>query len=185
MTLDLDKLYFSKLSDRSLVDKFDCDLDDITSFLQDDALNYQDQKIANTYIFTDLNKNILAYFSISNDSLNDLGNEKGFTSTVWNRLHRFIRLTNSKRIRQYPSIKIGRLGVHKSLHGTGLAYQLMDFIKGWVTIGHKPACRLLVLDAVNQPKQLRYYGRNKFKFLLDADHNNKTRIMYYDLLKLK
>ena len=182
--MDIGDLNFSELSEESKVNEFDCDLEDITSFLQDDALNYQNQKIANTYIFTDENEKILAFFSISNDCLNDLGDEKGFTNTIWNRLHRLIKLPNSKRIKQYPSIKVGRLGVHKDFHGSGLAYQLMDFIKGWVTIDHKPACRLLILDAVNQDRQIKYYDRNKFKFLLQADEKSKTRIMYYDLLKL-
>jgi hypothetical protein len=60
----------------------------------------------------------------------------------------------------------------------------MDFIKGWVITDHKPACRLLILDAINKPKQIKYYERNDFKPLLDDDTNSKTRIMYYDLLKL-
>jgi GNAT superfamily N-acetyltransferase len=180
--LNINSLIFSELSESSNVKGFDCDLEKITSFLQDDALNYQRQKIANTYVFKDENENILAFFSISNDGLKDTGTEKGFTNLVWNKLHRDIKLPNSKRIRHYPSIKIGRLGVHKNCQGTGLAYQLMDFIKGWVSIDHKPACRLLILDAVNEIKQIRYYGRNDFKFLMASDEHSKTRLMYYDLL---
>lgn len=147
-------------------------------------MNYQKQKIANTYIFADKNENIHAFFSLSNDCLNDKGYEKDITNSNWNRFHRSIRLPNSKRIKQYPSVKVGRLGVHKDSHGTGLAYQLMDFIKAWVIVDHKPACRLLILDAVNQSKQIKYYSRNDFKFLLQSDEKDNTRIMYYDLLKL-
>lgn len=182
--MELTDLIFSPLSEKSHITTFDCGLEDITSFLHDDALDYQEQKIANTYLFNDDEGNVLAFFSISNDCLNDLGESKGFTNAIWNRLHRIIRLPNPKRIRQYPAIKIGRLGVHKDLHGSGIAYQLMDFIKGWPLIDHKPACRLLILDAVNQAKQLAYYDRNGFKFLLGEDATNKTRIMYYDLNKL-
>lgn len=110
--------------------------------------------------------------------------KRGLVMRFGIKFHRLIKLPNSKRIKQYPSIKIGRLGVHKNFHGTGLAYELMDFIKGWVTIDHKPGCRLLIIDAVNKSKQIRYYNRNKFKFLLDSDQDSKTRIMYYDLLKI-
>ena len=85
---------------------------------------------------------------------------------------------------QITTFDCGLEGVHKDLHGSGIAYQLMDFIKGWVMINHKPACRLLILDAVNQPKQVKYYDRNDFKFLLKSDESSKTRIMYYDLEKL-
>lgn len=182
--MDIGDLNFSELSEESDVYAFDCDLDEITSFLHDDALHYQHQQIANTYIFTDKDKKILAYFSISNDCLNDLGDKSGFTNTTWNRFHRLIKLPNAKRIRHYPSIKVGRLGVHKELQGSGLAYQLMDFIKGWIMVDHKPACRLLILDAINQERQLKYYDRNNFKFLLNEDEKNSTRIMFYDLVKL-
>ncbi|WP_256004872.1 GNAT family N-acetyltransferase [Pedobacter deserti] len=169
------------MDEKSLIATFDCGLADITAFLHDDALAYQSEKMANTYLFEDGNKNVLAFFSISNDCLNDLGEEKGFNNNIWNRLHRALRLSNPKRIRQYPAIKIGRLGVHKDLQGSGIAYQLMDFIKGWLILDHKPACRLLILDAINQPKQLKYYDRNGFRFLLKSDESAKTRIMYYDL----
>lgn len=182
--MKLTDLFFSELTEESRLDDFDCSIDDITAFLKDDALKYQKENMANTYLFCDDCGAVKAFFSISNDCLNDLGNEKGFSNNVWNRFHRRIRLSNPKRIRQYPAIKVGRLGVHKDLHGTGIAYQLMDFIKGWVIIDHKSACRLLILDAINKPKQIKYYERNDFKPLLDDDTNSKTRIMYYDLLKL-
>lgn len=175
---------FLPLSSKSQITTFDCGLEDITSFLHDDAVSYQAEKMANTYLFEDEKGSVFAFFSISNDCLNDLGDEQGYTNNIWNRLHRFLGLPNAKRIRQYPAIKIGRLGVHKDLHGSGIAYELMDFIKGWVMIDHKPACRLLILDAVNEPKQVKYYDRNNFKFLLKSDEDGKTRIMYYDLEKL-
>lgn len=182
--MELSELNFSLLTDESLLSTFDCGLADITSFLHDDALAYQKEKMANTYLFHDNKGRVMAFFSISNDCLNDLGENRGFSNTIWNRLHRFLRLSNEKRIRQYPAIKIGRLGVHKELHGGGLAYQLMDFIKGWALIDHKPACRLLILDAINKAKQLKYYDQNGFRFLLGSDETSKTRIMYYDLAKL-
>ncbi|CAM4320529.1 hypothetical protein SAMN06265348_110136 [Pedobacter westerhofensis] len=185
MKLELLDFTLNAISENSKVASFDCDQADITDFLREDALNYQNQLLASTYIFTDLKENIWAYFSVSNDCVKSTGEENGFDNFVWNRLHRTIKIPNSKRMRNYPSIKVGRLGVHKGLHGTGLAYQLMDFIKRWVPVDHKPACRLLTLDAVNQFKQIKYYNRNEFEFLLETDENSKTRVMYYDLLKLK
>jgi GNAT superfamily N-acetyltransferase len=164
---------------------FDCDDPDINEFLREDALNYQLQKIANTYLFIDDNDDIVAFFSVSNDCLNDLGAVKGYTNTIWNRFHRKIFLPNDKRIRQYPAIKIGRLGVSKSYQRNGLAYQLMDFIKAWILLGLKPGCRLLLLDAYNKERQVTYYQRNGFNMLLDDDANDRTRIMYFDLLRLQ
>jgi hypothetical protein len=50
-------------------------------------------------------------------------------------------------------------------------------------VDHRPACRFLMLDAVNQSKQTKFYDRNQFRFLLESDENSITRIMYDDLLK--
>jgi GNAT superfamily N-acetyltransferase len=176
---------FIQLDNEVVLQHFDCDDADINEFLKEDALNYQNQYIADTYLFVDNLKAIVAFFSISNDCLNDLGEVKRYTKTIWNRLHRKIYIPNDKRIRQYPAIKIGRLGVSKSYQRHGLAYQLMDFIKGWSVIDHKPACRLLLLDAYNQERQVKYYQRNGFNFLLDNDANDRTRIMYFDMLRLQ
>ena len=95
------------------------------------------------------------------------------------------RSPNEKRIRQYPAVKIGRLGGDESLHRNGIGSELMDFIKGWVFLEHKPACRLLLLDAYNKERQTNYYIRNGFSFLLEKDETEKTRIMYFDLLTIK
>lgn len=108
--MELSDLFFSPLDEESLIATFDCGLADITAFLHDDALVYQSEKMANTYLFEDGNKNILAFFSISNDCLNDLGEEKGFNNeekgfnnNIWNRLHRALRLSNPKRNPAVPS----------------------------------------------------------------------------------
>ena len=175
---------FKELNETINLTNFDCGHDDINEFLKDDALNYQNQKIANTYVFLDLYGNVKCFFSISNDCLNDLGDTRGFTNKIWNKFHRN-RIPNEKRIRQYPAVKIGRLGVDESLHRNGIGSELMDFIKGWVFLEHKPACRLLLLDAYNKERQTNYYIRNGFSFLLEKDETEKTRIMYFDLLTIK
>jgi GNAT superfamily N-acetyltransferase len=182
--LHLTDFTFTELTDSTDFGRFDCGEPEMTDFLIEDAKNYQKQKIANTYLFVQDDLSIAAYFCISNDCLVDLGEESGYTNTVFNRFHRKIKLPNPKRIRQYPAIKVGRLGVDKKHHGTGVAYDLMAFIKGFSIKDHKPACRLLLLDALNQPRQIQYYKRNGFEFLLDNDADEKNRIMYFDLIKL-
>jgi GNAT superfamily N-acetyltransferase len=183
--LELSDFQFTELTEDVDLSAFDCDDSDINEFLKEDSLNYQKQKIANTYLFIDESGKIALFFSISNDCLNDLGEIKGFSKTIWNRFHRKNEIPNTKRIKQYPAIKIGRLGIDKFLQGQGLANELMDFIKGWVIIDHKPACLLLLLDAYNKEKQIKFYQRNDFNFLLDEDINDRTRIMYFDLLRLQ
>lgn len=178
--VELSAFKFAALDKRLHTLNFDCGDSDINDFLKDDAFNYQEQNIANSYCFVDSSDEIVAFFSISNDCLNDLG----YSNNMWNRFHRRIKLPNEKRIRQYPSIKIGRLGIDKAYQRKGLANQLMAFIKGWTTLELKPACRLLLLDAYNKTPQLNYYIKNGFQFLLDNDIEDETRLMYFDLSRL-
>ncbi|MCB9196598.1 MAG: GNAT family N-acetyltransferase [Flavobacteriales bacterium] len=177
--MGLESYDFDILSEQHDISEFDCDDADINEFLKDDAFNYQEQKMANTYVFYNGDNKVVAFFSILNDCLNDKGYENG----VWNKFHRK-RIPNAKRIRQYPAVKVGRLGVDKSLQGSGLAYELMDFIKGYSISELKPACRLLLLDAYNKEKQLKYYQSNNFEFLDSSTTGDLTRLMFYDLMQL-
>ena len=178
--MELTDLYFHKLTNHFDLQSFDCDDISINEFVHVDALNFQTEKMANTYLFVNNQNLIVAFFSICNDCLND----KGYENSTWNKLHRSIRLPNSKRIKQYPSVKIARLGIDKQFQGKGLSHQLLDFIKIWTIEESKPACRLLILDAYNQDKQLNLYLKNDFLFLHDKDLNDKHRFMYFDLLRL-
>ncbi len=177
--MDLPDFTFSLLTNEELLDNFDCNDTEINIFFQEDSKKFQNEKITNTYIFKEAN-HIAAFFSLSNDCLNDLGYE----NSIWNKLHRKIKLPNTKRIRQYPAVKITRLGIDQKYQGCGLAHQLLDFIKGWTFIEHKPACRLLILDAYNKPQQLALYEKNDFIFLLESDKEKKHRFMYFDLMRL-
>lgn len=176
--MTLSDFEFDLLSAEHDLAEFDCSDDDINEFLSDDALNYQRDRMANTYVFH-LDNKVQAFFSILNDCLHD----KGYENNVWNKFHRKRKIPNNKRIKQYPAIKVGRLGVTKTHHGSGIAYELMDFIKGFSLLEHKPACRLLLLDAYNKPKQITYYERNGFIFLDDKTTRDATRLMYYDLIQ--
>lgn len=158
---------------------FDCDDQDINEFLKVDSLKYQKEKLANTYVFHSNNK-VACFFSLLNDSLHD----KGYDGRVWNRFHRKRRIPNEKRIWQYPAIKIGRLGVDKKYQGKGLAYDMMSFLKIFSLENHKPACRLLLVDAYNKPKQLSYYINNGFVVLDDGFTKDTTKLMYFDMLQL-
>lgn len=178
--MDLSDFAFSILNIDDILDSFNCEDNEINEFLLKDAKNFQDKKITNTYLFKKHNQ-IVAFFSISNDCLNDLGYE----NSIWNKLHRTIKLPNNKRIRQYPAVKIARLGIDKNYKGNGLSHQLLDFIKGWTFIEHKPACRLLILDAYNKSIQPATYQKNDFNFLFDSDKREKHRFMYFDLMTLE
>jgi GNAT superfamily N-acetyltransferase len=183
--LRLSDFIFKPLTESLDVSLFSCGDDnddvDISNFLKEDALNYQRDNMANTYLFVDEKDIIAAYFSISNDCLNDLGVEENLQNKIWNKFHKKAKIPNHKRIRSYPAIKIGRLGVAKHCQCTGLAYELMDFIKVYSITDIKPACRLLTLDAYNKERQIKYYKKNGFDFLKETDANESKRAMFFNL----
>jgi hypothetical protein len=177
--VSISEMSLSPLNNTFDLSVFDCGREDINEFLRDDALNYQAHKLANTFVFHKKGKHQpAAFFSILNDALN----VKNIANNERNRFNR--RLPNNKRINHYPAIKIGRLGVITSHQGSGFAYDLMDFIKGFSMRNLNPACRLLILDAINEQRQINYYRKNEFTFLMESDKDSGTRLMYFDLLPL-
>lgn len=172
----VEEFTFELLNENHNLFEFDCNDFEINDFLQNDALNFHKEQFATTYVFTEEN-NVVAFFSLLNDSLHD----KGYENTVWNRFHRQNKIPNEKRIKQYPAIKIGRLGITKKFQGTGLAYSMMDFIKGFTSLNQKSASRLLLIDAYNRSKQLNFYQRNDFVLLNENQVNSETVAMYFDL----
>jgi len=181
--LNIQDFAFIPLSEKNDLNGFDCDDHDINEFLKNDAIHYSREKLASSYLFINESDEVVAFFSLSNDCLKDLGDNKGYDNSIWNKLHRKTTLPNPKRIRQYPAIKIGRLGIDKKLQRTGLASQLLDFLKVWLLEGNKPAFRFLILDAYNKERQIKYYQRNGFDFLLNKDEKEVTRIMYFDMMQ--
>lgn len=173
--MNLADLEFSELAPTIDLSLFDCGQPDLNDFLVSDSIHYQTQLMAKTFLFHQ-NGNVIAFFSISNDTLTDKGNR-----SIWNRLSRPI--PNSKRRKIYPAVKIGRLGVSNQIQSAGLGSQIIDFIKGLVLFHSKSACRFLIVDAYNNDRAIKFYTKNQFQFLLgDKDKNEETRFMFHDLL---
>lgn len=171
---------------------FSCGDVDLDDFFHNDADRYAEELMGKTYcwITEEVPHRIVALFTLANDSIKTLHLEK----TTRNRLNRPI--DNPKRGRSYPATLIGRIGVNQDFQGMNVGSQLMEFIKDWFRHeDNKTGCRFLVVDAYNNPRTLRFYERNGFRFLhgneaeecayysIPTDQMIATRLMYYDLKK--
>ena len=175
---------------------FVCNEDDLTDFFANDATKYQEKLLGKTYIFC-LKENpkvIVAAFTLSNDSIritNKLKDEDKET---------FLHNTelDSKGLRRYPSVLIGRLGVNKEFENQGYGSAVISFIKIWFLSENKTGCRFIIVDAYNNEHTLHFYQKNDFEFLIedevneakymDIGRNNlplRTRLMFFDLLQVK
>lgn len=163
-----------KLQEGETIKSFDCGDEDLNDFILNNANAYHEARLTETYVYEHiLNGDVIAYFSLANDriSIDDFDNNTEFNRF---RRHRFV---NEKRIRNYPAVKICRLGINNSFHGFGIGSMLIDFIKLYYTKDNKAGCRFLTVDAYH--KAVSFYERNDFLFL--RKHNDKTHLLYYDL----
>ncbi|HTJ49958.1 MAG TPA: GNAT family N-acetyltransferase [Cyclobacteriaceae bacterium] len=168
---------------------FNCGRTDLNEFLQQDALNYDQQLLGRTYVFTpDSNpEQIVCFFTVSNDGLK-VDHRSNNTRRRVNK-----SIPHVKQMRNYPAVLIGRLGVNENYRRKGVGSQLMDFIKAWFSSDeNKTGCRFLLVDAYNEKDVLDYYTKNEFQFLLreedeekkDDEDKPKTRFMFYDLIQM-
>ena len=142
------------------------------------------------------------------------GEPQGYSSSI-HTLNDSIRITNklkdedketflhnteldSKGLRRYPSVLIGRLGVNKEFENLGYGSAVISFIKMWFLSENKTGCRFIIVDAYNNERTLHFYQKNDFEFLIedevneakymDIGRNNlplRTRLMFFDLLQVK
>lgn len=171
---------------------FHCDDSDLDEFFAKDAIFYDVELLGKTYAWIDASDptKILGLITLANDSVKTHALE----TSARNRLQRSV--TNAKRGMNFPAVLIGRLGVASAYQGKGLniGSQILDYVKDWFrSSDNKTGCRFIVVDAYNNERTLRFYGRNGFKTLykteqeerdflkLNDDEPMKTRFMFFDL----
>ena len=175
---------------------FSCNDEDLDEFFAKDCLVNQRKLLGKTYLFCLKNSpdTIVTAFSLSNDSIR-------LTSRFTDEYkEQFLEDTDlhDKSLKRFPAVLIGRLGTNSKYAGKGYGSAIMDFIKVLFRTNNRTGCRFLIVDALNRPETLHYYEKNGFNYLiaderLEAKYMGigvgrlplNTRLMYFDLLKLK
>ena len=185
---------FTRLTEEFASLPFECGDSDLEDFFHNEAVLYAKACLGKTYCFID-NSNettkVVAFFTVSNDSVKTRFIPKSSTNKVQR------KIPGQKHLRTYPAVLIGRLGVNKEYQSSDflIGQQVINYLKTWfIEEDNKTGCRFLVVDAYNRDRVLRFYERNKFKYLY-ADENQErfeqhiaddmplnTRHMFLDLL---
>lgn len=168
---------------------FSCGYDDLDEYFLKDSPLWADQMYGKTYCFVlkeDI-QTLVCAFSLSNETIRVdlLPNSR--------RKHFLKEIPKDKRIRRYPAVLIGRLGVDVNFSGKGIGTELMQMLKFWfLEPDNKAAVRYLAVDALNNSRTLNFYEKNGFSFLFKDDEQEakssnmklpiKTRYMYFDLI---
>lgn len=187
-----DRCALVKLSPEVNTCDFICGDNGIDAFFRHSYHLYEQELLTKTYAFVtdDADCCIVCIFTVSNDSV-----KAGMLpSRFRNRLQR--RIPNPKRMRNYPAVLIGQMGVDRRFRGFNVGTQVLDYIKDWFTHpANKTGCRFLIVDALNEEKVIDFYRRNGFNlvydsedeekeaFLIDRGQHLRQRFMCCDLLR--
>lgn len=112
----------SVISDNIKIDSFSCGDRELDEYFKERSVRYTSELLSKNYAFVTDSGEIVTAFSYSNYCINS----QQLPGNVRNRLQR--KIPNLKRMRSYPALLIGRLGVDVRYHGLGLGSQTLDFI---------------------------------------------------------
>ncbi|MBI5002286.1 GNAT family N-acetyltransferase [Candidatus Woesearchaeota archaeon] len=148
---------------------FDCGDKDINEFLKEDALIYQDKKLATTTIFT-CNDEVIGFFSTAADSLKLKLTEKESHDI------------EKKPIAEFPAIKISRIGRDTKYKGQKVGEDILKWAVGYILkCSEMTAVRFVTVDAY--PNKVKWYEQFGFVSNLDNRYIKKDHhvSMRYDL----
>lgn len=186
---------FARLDEELSTVPFSCGDTDLDDFFAHDAILYSRQLLGKTYCFL-LDQEpfeIVCAFTVANDSIK----AALISGSSRNKVQR--KILNEKRMRSYPAVLIGRLGVSTFFQNKGydVGKQVMDYIKEWfLHPNNKTGCRFVVVDAYNSAKPLHFYEKNGFQYLyteeeekaafhVDESESLHSRMMYFDLMQIQ
>jgi len=163
-----------RLNNDTEIESFESGNEDLNYFLLNDAKDYLTSLLSITYTLQN-DTDIVAYYCLSNDRLSQQAEDK----SIWNKINRLI--SNKKRRKSYPAVKIGRLAVSKKFANMGIGTMIIKGIKELYenTSLQNAGCRFIIVDAYKNA--LSFYEKNGFRYLTENDINDATRIMYFDL----
>ena len=162
---------------------FDCGDEDLNNYLTSDALSYQKQLLSVTYFLENENETIL-FFSLSNDKIAAIELANGF----WRKIKNLF--PHTKHRKDYPAVKIGRLGVHVKYQHQERSWGafILNYIKQWMVTENKTGCRFITVDAYQSA--VPFYLKNGFLFMGSQErlryekHKGDTVAMYFDLMQI-
>ena len=188
-----DKCIFSFYTEKSLVESkpIECGNEDLDNFFLKDAFLQERELLCKNYCFTltDDSNQIVASFTLSNDSIKKLPNSRKKKVEK--------NIPYEKHYSSYPAVMIGRLGVDKQFQGQHIGAEVLDFIKAWFLDPlNKTGCRFILVDSYNTEKNIKFYLNNGFTFLFGSEEQEKefrnlseekelkTRLMFFDLVEI-
>ncbi|MFW9616330.1 GNAT family N-acetyltransferase [Aquabacterium sp.] len=142
---------------------FDCGKPELNSFLNNEAKDFQRKRLAfTTVVFHEEIDGPVGYFCLSNDG-------------IPLKLSEQLEVEGDIPLSSFPGSKIGRLAVSSQLQSNGVGRRILELIVGELIEQSKvSAARLLVVDAANEPRVIKFYERFGFNESLWASDQNRN-----------
>ncbi|MFH1181621.1 MAG: GNAT family N-acetyltransferase [Candidatus Woesearchaeota archaeon] len=167
--IDLDKIKVVNLSKVYDLSKFDCGVSDLNEFIQKDAFEYEEQRLARTFLLIYDNNVLIGFFSLVNDAIrldDDEKEEDGLDCPM----------------HEFPATKIARFAVQKEYQGKKVGSTMLMMAVGYILDSKYSASRFVTVDSY--PDKVSWYERFKFVRNLNKKYTNKDDYvsMRYDLM---
>ena len=172
-SIELGGYALSPVTDFGVFTGFSCGDADLDDFLHSDAAKHAEQLLAVTYALCLKEaplKTPLAFASLLNDS-----------AKMGSRFRR--RLPRACHYRDYPAVKIGRLGVRQEAQGRGVGRDFLDILRTLFLQDNRTGCRIMTVDAY--AASISFYEKNGFQFFSEEDSEQDTRAMFFDLARFQ
>ncbi len=175
----------SKLTQESKLKSFCCGNTDLDDFLFNDAKIYL-KYLRYTTFLVESSSEIIAYYSLANDIIQLGAFQDGcdILTDVQDSISPddvdFGRYILNQRI--FPAVKIGRLAVNEAFQNKGYGTDILEILVMSFIKNNKTGCQFITVDAINQPKTIRFYEKNKFQYITSSDIGKESRQMYKILI---
>ncbi len=161
------------------VEDFDCGDSDLNEYFLEDAVAARAEMTCETFALHhgDVPETVVGLVSVCNDvvSVKKLRVFPQFAKTPEAKLN----------YSEWPAVKIARLAIRKEVQSRDIGTHLINLLKELFVFENRTGCRVMTVDAYNDPRVLRFYQKNGFQFLTEKDKEKHTRSMWFDLLTWK
>lgn len=152
--------------DERLLATFQCGKPHLDEFLTQQAASMHATRLSYTSVVMheDLPDQVVGYFTLANDGIRLKSSEQ-----------LDLGLTEEVTLSVFPAVKLCRLAVTEQLQGAGVGQSVLDLVLGEVLEDDSlSAARLLVVDADNEDRVIRFYERYGFARSLWAEQQNQN-----------
>ena len=161
---------------------FSCGVKALDDFFRYEVNECVEHRYLAAYCVLSEDEKIIAAFTLMNDALmiDTNRNEEARVNFFDDlRLETDIDMVEFfKNQTSYPAINIGHLGTISEYQSNGLGMAIIDLVSETFTNYRQAGCQFITVDALNNPRTLKFYCINGFSFQTNKDIASSTRRMY-------